>query len=429
MSLPLLHAGRTNPGLSAALDLRFALGKSLTAYRGPTPSFSRASTGSYFDGSGVLRYANVNTILYSEEFGNAYWTAYSSTVTQNTTNSPTGYATADSLFEASGVNYHGLFPASGVAVNIGQNYTLSVYVKKGNRRYFVIGYGFNAGLGSAVQFDLDTSTVVYSFANGGYGIISSSATDVGSGWIRISAVLTSTTSTVYPNIINSGSLWTTGNIHQNTYSGDPTKFTYIWGAQLEASSTVGTYCPTTSSANSAPRFDHTFNGTSWVSRGLLVEEQRTNALPYSNSFSNWSVATVGALVTTYSQGPSPDGTNNATKIAANSSNTYHIIYRSTSFSSGQTYTYSVYAKAAGASWFVMNPWDNADNRPTFFNLSNGTIGYNASGNTASIKDIGNGWYRCSVTRTLISTGSYFELWASNRDGTDLNAVVFSGGLS
>jgi len=66
------YYGAGPSGPTPSLDLRFALDKSLTAYRGPTPSFSRASTGSYFDGSGVLRYANVNTILYSEDFSNAY---------------------------------------------------------------------------------------------------------------------------------------------------------------------------------------------------------------------------------------------------------------------------------------------------------------------------------------------------------------------
>jgi hypothetical protein len=48
---------------------------------------------------------------------------------------------------------------------------------------------------------------------------------------------------------------------------------YIWGAQLEQSTTVGEYIPTTSTINSAPRFDH--DPTTGESLGLLVEEQRT----------------------------------------------------------------------------------------------------------------------------------------------------------
>jgi hypothetical protein len=48
---------------------------------------------------------------------------------------------------------------------------------------------------------------------------------------------------------------------------------YLWGAQLEQSATVGEYIPTTSTINSAPRFDH--NPTTGESLGLLVEEART----------------------------------------------------------------------------------------------------------------------------------------------------------
>lgn len=417
MTLALLHAGPGTNGPVPSLDLRFAQDLSLTG-KGPTPSFSRASTGSYFDSAGVLRYANVNTILYSEEFGNAYWAANASTVTQNTTNGPTGYATADSLFEASGVNYHGLFPASGVSVNVGQNYTLSVYVKKGNRRYFVIGFSYNAGLGSAIQFDLDTATVVYSFANGGYGITSSSATNVGNGWIRISAVLTSTSSPVYPAFANSDVLWTTGNIHQNTYSGDPTKFTYIWGAQLESSSTVGTYCPTTSSANSAPRFDHTYDGTRWVSRGLLVEEQRTNLILRSEEFNTQAPWFKDGSTVSSDSIASPAVTITADKLVENSANSAHLVYQPFTFNGG-IYTFSCYAKAGERGWLRMTI-NNASLAEAYFNISSGAVG-NVAGSSspsASIVNIGNGWYRCILTATPPAGSATVGLWISSSNGTN-----------
>ena len=127
MSLPLLHAGRTNPGLSAALDLRFALDKSLTAYRGPTPSFSRASTGSYFDGSGVLRYAALNTTLYSEDFSNAYWTKSNATISTNQTIAPDGKNTADLLYPSSTGAARGIYYASPPAK------TISLYAKSSGK--------------------------------------------------------------------------------------------------------------------------------------------------------------------------------------------------------------------------------------------------------------------------------------------------------
>src|SRR3954469_16644246 len=36
----------------------------------------------------------------------------------------------------------------------------------------------------------------------------------------------------------------------------------------------------------APRFDYAWNGSAWVAVGLLIEEQRTNSLLQSNTFSN-----------------------------------------------------------------------------------------------------------------------------------------------
>jgi hypothetical protein len=60
---------------------------------------------------------------------------------------------------------------------------------------------------------------------------------------------------------------------------------------------VGEYIPTTSTINSAPRFDH--NPTTGESLGLLVEEQRTNLLLNSATLSTQSV-TVAAAVNTLS---------------------------------------------------------------------------------------------------------------------------------
>jgi hypothetical protein len=69
---------------------------------------------------------------------------------------------------------------------------------------------------------------------------------------------------------------------------------------------VGEYIPTTSTINSAPRFDH--NPTTGESLGLLVEEQRTNSIRNNTMVgavagtpgtvpTNWSVAAAAGLTT------------------------------------------------------------------------------------------------------------------------------------
>lgn len=420
MSLPLLHAGRTNPGLSAALDLRFALDKSLTAYRGPTPSFSRASTGSYFDGSGVLRYAALNLLTYSENFSDASWTKASVTVTNDSIVSPDGKTTADTLTENSANATHFVNKAS--STSAGTIYTSSIYAKAGTRKYIdVTSVAQDGGVYRRFNnvFDLETGTWQSTASLNSPANTSYSITSVGNGWYRISSSILAYGSTHYLVAYLSNSANPTRDASNDVvYTGNGTGNLYIWGAQLEASSTVGTYCPTTSSANSAPRFNHTYNGTSWVSRGLLVEEQRTNILNYSEDFSDvyWgkSGASVTANFTT-----APDGNTTADKFVENSSTSAHVVGRSIGTTSG-TQTWSFFAKAAGRNWIAVNAYVGADAR-TWFNLDAGTVGTNAAGSTATIQNVGNGWYRCSVSRTG-GASTYFDMHIANSD----NSYVYTG---
>jgi len=393
MSLPLLHAGRTNPGLSPKLDLRFALDKSLTAYRGPTPSFSRASTGSYFDGSGVLRYASINLQSYSEDFSNAYWTKANSSVLTDQTASPDGKNTADKLVENSSTAFHQIYN-TGFSTTSGNPATISVYVKTAGRQFVQFYISSNMGNGYA-NFDI---------VNGALGTVSGTGitatiTSVGNGWFRISASQSScTTGTAYFQL---GTILTSASTQAQAHLGDGVSGVFIWGAQGELSSTVGTYCPTTSSANSAPRFDHTFNGTSWVSRGLLVEEQRTNSAQYSEDFTNayWTKA---GLSVSGNNANAPDGNLTADKFVETAANSQHTLYNSGfSVTTGTAYIISFFAKAAGRN-FIQFPLADVmtgvgSNGRVNFDLSTGTIGQVVGTNlTAEIIDVGNGWYRCVV---------------------------------
>jgi len=185
MSLPLLHAGKSAPGLSAALDLRFALDKSLTAYRGPTPSFSRASTGSYFDGSGVLRYAALNQVLYSEDFGNAAWVKQNGTISTDQIIAPDGKTTADKFTENVANTFFNIYNSSAVSHSAGATMTASGYFKYGTRRYiqFILG---PAAAGVSVVVDLLNGLITATGSSGAASYTSSSITNAGNGWYRVS---------------------------------------------------------------------------------------------------------------------------------------------------------------------------------------------------------------------------------------------------
>jgi len=94
----------------------------------------------------------------------------------------------------------------------------------------------------------------------------------------------------------------------------------------------------------------------------------------------------------------PDGSTTADKLIENSSSSLHYVTRSTDNYPGGTHTFSCYVKADTRTWAYLASFDGVD-RGAYFNLSNGTIGAVDAGASASIQDVGNGWYRCIVTAT------------------------------
>jgi hypothetical protein len=171
-------------------------------------------------------------------------------------------------------------------------------------------------------------------------------------------------------------------------------------------------------ASGAPRID--YDPVSLACRGLLIEEQRTNLLAYSQDFDNgaWNKtrATVAANATT-----APDGTITADKLVEDSSaNTSHYLF-STFSASAQTYTFSVYLKDAGRSWakLVLSTGSSG----AMFNLATGAKGVVSDGYTSDITPAGNGWYRCSVTTTATAATWYAEVDIGEAD----NDIGYTGG--
>ena len=241
----------------ASLDLQFAEKKSLVdATTGASlVTFTRASSGTFVGSDGVLQTAVTNLLLRSEEFDNAAWTKDSASITTNTTTAPDGTITADTY---SGTSTSGV--RQSVTLTSGTVYTISFYVK-------------SAGLGNnGFRLVID-------------GTQSSSNFTATSDWQRFTFTATSA---------NTG-LRTCGIIRNSLNAAIDV---FIWGAQLVQSSTVGEYIPTTSTINSAPRFDH--NPVTGESLGLLVEEQRTNSIR-NNTGVGAVAGTPGTLPTNWVQ--------------------------------------------------------------------------------------------------------------------------------
>jgi hypothetical protein len=389
---------------TAPLDLRFAQQKTLD----PRVTFTRQSRATYVDGDGVIRTATTNLRTFSEDFANAaYSVSTRLTVTADAIVAPNGTTTADKLVAT--LNNDQKFVETTASIISSFSYAFGMFAKKGEYEVLQISVAntnFSGTLAYA-NFNLNTGTIVSSVD------CTPSIQAIGDGWFRCSVIMAAATGTG-ANAFRF-SPYASGNPGRlASYTGDGTSGIYLWGAQLEQSTTVGEYIPTTSTINSAPRFDH--DPTTGESLGLLVEESRQNLLEYSKDISQWSSTIGGSPTITPNADTAPDGTNTATLIE----NTGVVAYigDATSYTSGTTYTFSGYFKAddgdqvaillysaGGVSGF----WNSeTSNVATTFNLTNGTFTAFAGGvapTTSTITDAGNGWWRCSITATATSNSN------------------------
>ena len=192
---------------------------------------------------------------------------------------------------------------------------------------------------------------------------------------------------------------------------------FLTGAPLDnritfTRSTTGTFVGSNgliqSAAIDAPRFD--YNPATLASLGLLIEEQRTNLLLYSEQFDNaiWVKANVTVTANT---AVAPDGTTSADKVIPTAANNpFKELQQNISVTAGVSYTLSFYAKADGYSFVQFI--GSGGIFGTFFlnyNLSTGVeTAFSAGTSTItqrSITPAGSGWYRISVTATALSSGT------------------------
>ncbi len=168
------------------------------------------------------------------------------------------------------------------------------------------------------------------------------------------------------------------------------------------------------------RGDFTFSrGTDTATRVNeqgYIEKETANLLLQSNQFdTTWTKTN-----TSVTDGQSGyDGTNNAyllTKSAANARINQSI-------NNDGVQTFSVYAKAGTLDFILLNNSLVSQ----WFDLSNGSVAYNSSASNtidAKIEDVGNGWYRCSLT--FSSTISVVRIYPSqaNADVSGTSGSIY-----
>ena len=376
-------------------------------------TFSRGTNATLIDSTGKLTYAPNNLATWSEDFSNAIWTSAAAglTVATDAAVAPNGTTTADKLAETATTDTHRRgFAISSLART---QYVFSVYAKAAERT-ILRGWSFSGG---------DTNEQTFNLANGTCtGSLNPIITPVGNGWYRCSFTVpaANTGSVVFGPSDGTGGT--------NAYLGVAGSGIFVWGAQLEAvtyQTTPSTYVATTASAYYGPRFD--YDPVTLAPRGLLIEEARTNLLTYSDAFDNttgWPTAT--NITITANATASPDGTVNADRFDdGTTASVQHRLFRSPVTFTATAHTCSISVKAGTGAWFQLVASDGTTVFYANFNAATGALGNRQAATTSTITDVGNGWYRCTMTATTAAAAGNVQIGMLNTDAP-LTLPSFTG---
>ena len=147
-----------------------------------------------------------------------------------------------------------------------------------------------------------------------------------------------------------------------------------------------------------------------------------NLLTYSEQFNDASWFKNNYNVTANATS-APDGTLTADKLIAINASTFHDLFKSPGLSSN-TYTLSIFAKAAEQSFIQLRIDDGVLSRVAMFNLSTGSVSSSSNVTSPTITSYPNGWYRCSITVTTNIINVVF-----NGFPTSSNATYSGDGVS
>jgi hypothetical protein len=408
----------------------------------PRATFSRASTANVFDGAKHL--SSENLLLQSSGFDQVSNWGYTGVGRAGGQTDPTGGTNGFELTENSSTSSHRVYQSA----NTSGDLAFTVYAKQNSgTRYLTLTLKNANNDWIGATFDLAGGTPDEGSGSSS-NFTNASATQTASGNGYYKCVLKGTGSIgEYAYIyLSDNTSRPVGTYGSKTYTGDGSSSIDVAFASLSTTGATDYNATTTqihrayasslvSKANNTGRFEVGIDGQSaGTSLGILVEGQSTNLLNYSEQFDNgyW---TKSNTTVTANAAVAPSGELTADLITADQTGGSTSHNCPFAFTSGNTYTLSVFAKAAGYNklWLYRgNPatWEGV---ATFELTGSGTVS-NVTG-SASIESVGNGWYRCSVTGTAGATATTSLLFGlDNGDGTlvydgdDYSGVLLYGAM-
>ncbi|KAA5605407.1 hypothetical protein F1188_10915 [Roseospira marina] len=150
---------------------------------------------------------------------------------------------------------------------------------------------------------------------------------------------------------------------------------------------------------------HDYDPHTGAYRGWLIEAARRNALLYSESLTHglWIARAASVRVADV---PAPDGLSAAFTLTETAGTAIHTLYQEDrSFTAGQTYALSVFARANGRErlQLVLPSTAFGAVQSAVFDLTTGTIGFVEGAAIPTLEALADGWYRCAITATAATT--------------------------
>jgi len=183
--------------------------------------------------------------------------------------------------------------------------------------------------------------------------------------------------------------------------------------------TLGSLVPTDASGDFTFTRGSNLSATRVNEQGF-IEKGYENLLLQSNSFDTTWIPR-DATITGGQAGY--DGTNDAWLLQAVSNGYNRRIYQSVSLSS--VFTFSFYAKANTSNYAQAIVFNSTGADPkSYFNLSTGETGTTTDSIDVNMADVGDGWYRCSIT----GNASVSQIWLLVSDYGYTNLVDAGGSI-
>jgi hypothetical protein len=390
----------------ASLDFAFADDKSftrnvanlsnansflLTARKGPSLTYTRATGATTFDADGLVKYSPENLLNFSESFA----TSGGTNNTWADTNFTRAINYADPIGGFTAIRFTANAPdatvISSAAIGASDLRTFSFWMRR------VTGSG-------AVSYTIDG------------GATYTAITALTTSWTRFSYTATADHRVGFKVNTNADAI-------------------EIWGAQLERSLVARQYLSTTSSVVYGPRFWH--DPRSLTSRGLLLELASTNICWPSNTFSSWTLLRTSLSASNTSATLDPAGTNTADVILETTDNDTHSFQLSiagANIANATRYTFSCFVKPIGRTFCALSAFPGSTNGATgrcAFSLSGaGSIitPFTPSDATPTIVAFPNGWYRVSMSTTATTSGGVGGV-VNITIGADSNCGSYGGDIT